>query len=99
MPRAATSREAPDLLEQAQSGNAAAFEELFSAHEDRLHDLIRGLLGDVDEVYDVLQEVALTVFRKLGQFKRKAELGTWLHRIAVNAALMRIRQNTRRPEP
>ncbi len=51
-----------------------------------------------DEAQDVLQEALLSAFRGIRKFRRGSRLGTWLHRITVNAALMRLRRGASRPE-
>jgi len=56
------------------------------------------LLKSDSEAEDAVQDAFLSAFRSLDQFEGEAKLGTWLHRIVVNAALMRLRTRKRRPE-
>jgi RNA polymerase sigma-70 factor, ECF subfamily len=61
--------------------------EELQAHLPRLRSVIRRILNDEDDTEDVLQDVMLTALQKLNTFRGDASLGTWLHRIGVNAAL------------
>jgi RNA polymerase sigma-70 factor (ECF subfamily) len=93
---------APDpeavLLARLRNGEERAFEELVRATSPRLLATLRRFLHDEAEAGDALQETFLAAFRALPRFDGRARLSTWLHRIAVNAALMRLRSRRRRPE-
>lgn len=69
----------------AASGDAQAFERLYRRHVNRVHTLVRRMLGEDAE--EVTQEVLIRAWRKLDTFRGEASFGTWLHRIAVNVAL------------
>jgi RNA polymerase sigma-70 factor (ECF subfamily) len=71
-------------------------EAIFRQHAPRLFSLARRMLGNEADVEDVVQEVLLQVVRKLDSFRGEAELTTWLHRVAVNAALLHRRKNAPR---
>ena len=58
----------------------------------------RRLLRSDDDAADAVQEAFISAFRAIGNFEGGAKLSTWLHRIVVNASLMRLRKRTRRPE-
>ncbi len=58
----------------------------------------RRLLRDEDDARDAVQEAFLAAFRSISQFEGSARLSTWLHRIVVNAALMKLRSRQRKPE-
>lgn len=55
-------------------------------------------LPDESDAHDALQETFLSMFRAIDRFAGDSSLGTWLHRIAVNAALMKLRRRRRKPE-
>ena len=97
-PVAATAADERALLTRLREGDAAAYESLVHAHGGRLLALARRLLGNEEDARDVVQETLLAAFRSLGGFKGEARLSTWLHRIAANAALMKLRSRRRRPE-
>jgi RNA polymerase sigma-70 factor (ECF subfamily) len=69
--------------------------EELTQHLPRLRSVLRRLLRDPGDVDDVLQDVMVTALQKLPTFRGEAQLGTWLHRIAVNAALLYRRRKAR----
>jgi RNA polymerase sigma-70 factor (ECF subfamily) len=69
----------------AASGDAQAFERLYRRHVNRVHSLVRRMLGEDAE--EVTQEVLIRAWRKLDTFRGEASFGTWLHRLAINVAL------------
>jgi RNA polymerase sigma-70 factor (ECF subfamily) len=91
-------RSESELLAALQRQDAAAFEHLVRHHGPPLLAVIRRYLGCEELCQDVLQETFLAAFRALERFQGESTLATWLHRIAVNAALMKIRTRKRRPE-
>ena len=82
---------ASHLLERLQAGDDAAFETLVRAHVPRMRVVIARMIGE-HEADDVLQNAFLSAFKALPGFRGEARLSTWLHRIAVNAALMHLRR-------
>jgi RNA polymerase sigma-70 factor (ECF subfamily) len=86
------------LLARLRAGDAAAFEELVRTAGPRLLSTTRRMLRNEEDARDAVQEAFLSAFRALGGFDGECQLATWLHRIAVNAALMKMRRCRRRPE-
>jgi RNA polymerase sigma-70 factor, ECF subfamily len=86
------------LVERLRRGDGPAFEELLRAHSGRLLVVARRLLGNEEDARDAVQDAFLSAFRSLDHFGGQAALGTWLHRIAVNAALTKLRSRRRHPE-
>jgi len=80
------------------AGDDAAFAVLVRAHAGRLLAVARRMLRSEDDARDALQEAFLQAFRGIGKFQGGARLSTWLHRIVVNACLMRLRSRSRKPE-
>lgn len=72
------------LLEGLREGAAEAYESLIATYQQPLFNLVCRLLGDSGEACDVVQEVFLKVFRKVGAFRGESSLKTWIYRIAVN---------------
>ena len=68
-----------------------AFETLYRQHAPRLHALATRMAGSPQDGEDLLQEIFLQAYRKLGSFKGDAALGTWLYRLAVNHCLDYVR--------
>jgi RNA polymerase sigma-70 factor (ECF subfamily) len=87
------------LLARLRAGDEAAFEELVRVAGERMLAVARRMLGGrEDEAQDAVQEAFLCAFRSLSSFDGRSRLTTWLHRITVNACLMRLRTQRRRPE-
>lgn len=86
------------LVARLRAGDEAAFEEAVRRYGPPLSAVIRRYLPDEHEAQDALQDAFLSAFKALSQFQADSALGTWLHRIAVNAALMKLRTRRRRPE-
>lgn len=76
----------------------AGFEQLVRQFGGRMHAAIRRVLGNEEEARDALQDAFLAVHRGIATFAGDARLSTWLHRVALNAALMRLRHRRCRPE-
>ncbi len=87
-----------ELLERLRAGDEAAFEYLVRTYAGRLLAVTRRILGDDEEARDAVQDAFLRAFRGMDRFEGGSRLSTWLHRIAVNAALMRLRRRRRKPE-
>jgi RNA polymerase sigma-70 factor (ECF subfamily) len=75
-----------------------AFEVLVRQNGPRMLALAWRVLGDEDGARDVVQEAFASAFRAMDGFAADARLSTWLHRIVVNTALMKLRRRRRRPE-
>jgi len=86
------------LVARLQASDAEAFAELVRAQGPRMLAVARRLLRSDDDAADAVQDAFISVFRAIGNFEGGAKLSTWLHRIVVNASLMRLRNRTRRPE-
>lgn len=77
----------------ARAGDARAFRHLVEAHARRIHAVCWRILGDPALAEDAVQETFINAWRGLGRFDGRAGFGTWLHRIAVNAALAQRRSS------
>ncbi|MDX1649128.1 MAG: sigma-70 family RNA polymerase sigma factor [Myxococcota bacterium] len=86
------------LVRSLREGDPAAYEQLVRRHAPRMLAVARRLLRSPDDAEDAVQEAFLSAFRALDRFEGEARLGTWLHRITVNAALMKLRSRRRKPE-
>src|SRR5262249_13559072 len=86
------------LVERLRAGESEAFEELVRMYGGRLLAVARRYMRTEEDAQDVVQTAYLNAFRALSQFEGSCQLSTWLHRIVVNAALMRLRSRRRRPE-
>lgn len=92
-------REHDDLMvSRLQRGDEAAFEELVRSHGGRLLSVARRFLGSSEDAQDAVQEAFIRAFKAIHTFEERAQLHTWLHRILVNTALMKLRERRRKPE-
>lgn len=87
-----------ELLARLRAGDDAAYEALVRAESPKLLRVVRRVLDNEDEARDVLQEAFMTAFRALPAFDGRSRVSTWLYRIAVNAALMKLRRRKRLAE-
>ena len=83
--------EPADLVARCQAGDVEAFGTLYRNHAPRIYALASRMAGSPDEGEDLLQEIFLQAFRKLGSFKGEAAIGTWLYRLALNHCLDFVR--------
>jgi RNA polymerase sigma-70 factor (ECF subfamily) len=86
------------LLERLRAGDEAAYEALVRTHGPRLLAVARRFLRSEEDARDAVQDAFLSAFRAVDAFQGGARLSTWLHRIVVNAALMKLRTRRRKPE-
>lgn len=84
-----------ELLAALRRRDTDAFSFLFETYSDKIYRLAVGILEDENEAEGVVQDTFLRLFAKLDQFEGRSKLGTWLYRVAYNAAVDRLRQ--RRP--
>ena len=83
-----------DAIRMAQQGDAAAFERLYRLHNRRVYSLCLRMVGNTAEAEDLTQEAFLQLFRKIATFRGESAFSTWLHRLAVNVVLMRLRKKS-----
>jgi RNA polymerase sigma-70 factor, ECF subfamily len=83
-----------ELAARIRSGEAGAFEALYRQYAGRLYNLASRMSGASGEAEDLLQDVFLLAYRKIGSYRGDASLGTWLYRLAMNHCLdvLRSRQ-------
>jgi RNA polymerase sigma-70 factor (ECF subfamily) len=87
-----------DLVARCQAGDVEAFGTLYRSHAPRIYALASRMAGSPDEGEDLLQEIFLQAFRKLGSFKGEAAIGTWLYRLALNHCLDFVRSKQAKME-
>jgi RNA polymerase sigma-70 factor, ECF subfamily len=80
------------LVEQARDGNPAAFTELVRRYEGKIFRLAHHITQNREDAEDVLQEAFLKAYEHLDQFQGNSKFYTWIVRIAVNQALMKLRK-------
>jgi RNA polymerase sigma-70 factor (ECF subfamily) len=86
------------LLAGLRAGDERAFEALVRTHAARLLSVARRFLRSEDDAQDAVQDAFLSAFKAIDTFQGGARVSTWLHRIVVNASLMKLRSRRRKPE-
>jgi RNA polymerase sigma-70 factor (ECF subfamily) len=74
------------LVQGLRDGTEAAYEALTAEYQQPVYNLVSRLLNDPSDACDIVQEVFIKVFRKIGAFRGESSLKTWIYRIAVNEA-------------
>src|SRR5688572_25308024 len=86
------------LLARLRTGDDQAYEQMVHAFGGRMLAVALRILRNEEDARDAVQTAYLSAFRSLKGFEGGCRLSTWLHRIVVNAALMKLRSRRRRPE-
>ena len=84
-----------DLVSRCRDGDLSAFEVLIERYQDRVYNLVLRMVGRHEDAADITQEVFLRAIEHIGRFREKAQVFTWLFRIAVNLAISRRRRDQR----
>ncbi|MGB6118044.1 MAG: RNA polymerase sigma factor [Mesorhizobium sp.] len=84
-----------ELVQRAARRDSAAIRSIIKANNQRLYRLARAIVGNDADAEDVLQEAYIRAFGKLEEFRGDSSLTTWLSRITINQALMRLRGRRR----
>jgi len=79
------------LVERLREGDASALEALMERYASRIFRIARGIARTDADAEEVVQDVFLTLARKIESFEGRAQLSTWIHRVATNAALLKRR--------
>ena len=86
------------LARRAAAADIAAFEQLYRRHHARVHGVIARLVGQAGaRAEDLVQEAFVRAWQALPAFRFESAVSTWLHRLAVNTALMELRSRRGRP--
>ncbi len=80
-----------DIVQRCRRGEMGAFEELYKRFGSRLYTVAYRMTGSAADAEDLVQDIFLQVYRRLDSYRGEAALGTWLHRLAVNACLDFVR--------
>jgi len=83
-----------EAIRWASNGDLSVFEYLYRLHSRRIFALCLRMVGNTADAEDLTQEVFLLLLRKIHTFRGESAFSTWLHRLAVNLVLMRLRKKT-----
>jgi RNA polymerase sigma-70 factor (ECF subfamily) len=81
-----------DVVNQFKAGDTLAFEEIISRYESKVMSLALRLTRNQEDAEEVMQDVFTTVYRKIEGFRGQSAFSSWLYRIVVNAAFMKLRK-------
>ncbi|HET7704722.1 MAG TPA: sigma-70 family RNA polymerase sigma factor [Thermoanaerobaculia bacterium] len=84
-----------ELVSGLRAGSEDAFDRLIKVHGGRMLSVAKRFLRNEDDARDAVQDAFISIFRSVGKFEGSSQLATWIHRIAVNAALMKLRSLNR----
>ncbi len=84
------------LVERLKKRDEAAFNTFVRLYQDKVFSLVNRMLNNRAEAEDLAQEVFITVFKSIDQFRGDSRLGTWLYRVAVNHTKNRVKYLDRR---
>jgi RNA polymerase sigma-70 factor (ECF subfamily) len=82
-------------VRKAQAQDTAAFEALYRRHVDKVYGLCLRMTGNASEAEDCVQDAFIQAWTKLDKFRGESAFGTWMHRVAVNTVLGRMRKSRR----
>jgi RNA polymerase sigma-70 factor (ECF subfamily) len=81
-----------EVVNQFKAGDALAFEEIISRYESKVMSLALRFTRNQEDAEEVMQDVFTTVYRKIDGFRGQSAFSSWLYRIVVNAAFMKLRK-------
>ena len=90
--------ELPDLILGLRARDDKSYEELVRRYGGRMLSVAIRIVGNPEDARECVQEAFLQVFKNIEQFEGRSSVWTWLHRIVVNSALLKLRSRRRRPE-
>jgi RNA polymerase sigma factor (sigma-70 family) len=86
------------IIERIRNGEVRLYEVLIRRHNQRLYRVARAFLGDSGEIEDVMQDTYLKAYAALSNFQGRSLFSTWLTRVLINCALVRLRASSRHAE-
>jgi RNA polymerase sigma-70 factor (ECF subfamily) len=84
-----------ELVTRLRAGDHAAYDEIYRTHAGMMLAVARRFFASPDDAAEAVQDALVSAFRSMAAFEGTARLGTWLHRITVNACLMKLRRRKR----
>jgi len=92
-------KDAWDLIADAQSGNQAAFEEIYRTHVGRVYAICLRILADRSWADDVAQQIFFRAWIKLHSFRGESSFSSWLYRLAINMIMGELKSTNRGNAP
>ena len=85
-----------DLVKRCQNRDMQAMEEIVRQYKNQVYNIAYGMLGSPEDAQDITQDVFVSVWEKIGQFRFRSKFSTWLYRIAKNMSLNEKSRRTSR---
>ncbi|MFC1467682.1 RNA polymerase sigma factor [Verrucomicrobiota bacterium] len=85
-----------ELVLQSQKGDLSAFDQLVRRYYSKIYGLVYNMTGNREDAEDVVQDVFVKAYSKLGSFRGKSRFYTWIYRIALNSTINFRKKRTRR---
>ncbi len=86
-----------DLVAEFRKGDVDAYAELLNRYTQKVHNLALRITRNAEDAEEVLQDVFVTVYRKIDKFEGKSAFSSWLYRITANTAFMKLRKRKQTP--
>lgn len=84
-----------ELVERFQCGDVSAFDVLVLKYQNKIYEIVYSHTRNVEDAYDLSQEIFMKAFKALGRFRKKSSFYTWLYSIAINVCIDHGRKNKR----
>jgi RNA polymerase sigma-70 factor (ECF subfamily) len=91
-----TQSEERELIKGCLEGNQASWRRFYEAYREEARAVLFRVLGQVEDLEDLVQTVFIKVYRTLNRFEGRSKLSTWLYRICVHVAMDHLRQKKRK---
>ena len=86
-----------ELVNNLRTGDESAFSELLNRYTQKVHNLAMRITRNSEDAEEVLQDVFVTVFKKIDKFEGKSAFSSWLYRITANTSFMKLRKRRQTP--
>lgn len=86
-----------ELVAEFRNGNTDAYAEIINRYTQKVHNLALRITRNAEDAEEVLQDVFVTVYRKIDKFEGKSAFSSWLYRITANTAFMKLRKRKQTP--
>lgn len=86
-----------ELVKRVQAGDVNSFGDLIDRHQRAVYGIVSRMVNNRDDADDLVQEIFVAVYRSIRTFRGEAKFSTWLHTIAVNMTLKRLRKMRHEP--
>jgi RNA polymerase sigma-70 factor, ECF subfamily len=86
-----------ELVESFKNGDVSAFHELLTRYTQKVHNLAMRITRNQEDTDEVLQDVFITVYKKINNFEGKSAFSSWLYRITANTSFMKLRKRKQTP--